>query len=75
MLRAKPAAFFARGMFDVAISAIRRQPTASDFDDSRWPAHLHINVIPQVRGTGVGTALITRWFERLRESGSRGSYL
>jgi hypothetical protein len=58
MLRGKPAAFLARGIFDVAISAIRRVPTAADFEDPRWPAHLHINVIPQVRGAGVGTALM-----------------
>jgi ribosomal protein S18 acetylase RimI-like enzyme len=75
MFRRKPAAFFARGLIDVAICAIRRLPTAGDFNDSRWPAHLHINAIPQVRGTGVGTALMTRWFERLRASGSRGCHL
>ena len=75
IFRARTAAFFARGLFDVAISAIRRQRTAADFDDARWPAHLHINVLPQVRGTGVGRALMTRWFERLMESGSRGCHL
>jgi ribosomal protein S18 acetylase RimI-like enzyme len=75
MLRPKPAAFFARGMLDVAICAIRRLPTAGDFSDARWPAHLHINVIPQVRRTGAGTALMTRWLERLRDSGSPGCHL
>jgi ribosomal protein S18 acetylase RimI-like enzyme len=75
IFRPKPAAFFARGLFDVAISAIRRQPTAADFDDARWPSHLHINVLPKVRGTGVGSALMTRWFDRLMESGSRGCHL
>ena len=75
IFRARTAAFFARGLFDVAISAIRRQRTAADFDDARWPAHLHINVLPQVRGTGVGRALMTRWFERLMESDSRGCHL
>jgi ribosomal protein S18 acetylase RimI-like enzyme len=75
MLRPKPAAFFARGMLDVAICAIRRLPIAGDFNDARWPAHLHINVIPQVRRTGAGTALMTRWFERLRDSGSPGCHL
>jgi GNAT superfamily N-acetyltransferase len=75
MFRPKPAAFFARGLFDVAISAIRRQPTAGDFNDARWPGHLHINVLPQIRGAGVGRALMTRWFERLIASGSRGCHL
>ena len=35
IFRARTAAFFARGLFDVAISAIRRQRTAADFDDAR----------------------------------------
>jgi ribosomal protein S18 acetylase RimI-like enzyme len=75
MFRPKPAAFFARGLIDVAMCAIRRLPTAHDFNDSRWPAHLHINVIPQIRGTGAGAGLMSRWFERLKESGSRGCHL
>jgi ribosomal protein S18 acetylase RimI-like enzyme len=75
MLRRKPAAFLARGIFDAAISAIRRVPTAADFEDPRWPAHLHINVIPQVRGAGVGTALMNHWFDRIRQTGSKGCHL
>jgi ribosomal protein S18 acetylase RimI-like enzyme len=75
MLRGKPAAFLARGIFDVAISAIRRVPTAAGFEDPRWPAHLHINVIPQVRGAGVGTALMNHWFDRIRQTGSKGCHL
>jgi ribosomal protein S18 acetylase RimI-like enzyme len=75
MLRPKPALFFARGLLDVGFSAIRRRPTAADFDDPRWPAHLHINVIPEARRAGVGAALMNRWFDRLKEMGSRGCYL
>jgi hypothetical protein len=40
MLRPKSVAFFARGILDVAICAIRREPTAADFEDPRWQAHL-----------------------------------
>lgn len=75
MLRPKPALFFARGLLDVAFSAIRRRPTAADFDDPRWPAHLHINVIPQGRSAGVGAALMNKWFARLKETGSQGCHL
>lgn len=75
IFRPKPAAFFVRGILDVAICAIRREPTAGDFEDPRWPAHLHINVIPEVRGIGVGAALMNQWFDRLRDTGSRGCHL
>lgn len=73
--RPRPAAFFARSMLDMVMSAVRREPTAAEFDDPRWPAHLHMNLLPQVRGTGVGAALMNRWFDRLRETGSRGCHL
>jgi ribosomal protein S18 acetylase RimI-like enzyme len=74
-LRRKPAAFFARAVLDMAISAVRRAPTAGEFDDPRWPAHLHINVLPRVRGAGVAAALMDRWLKVLRETGSRGCHL
>jgi ribosomal protein S18 acetylase RimI-like enzyme len=74
-LRREPAAFFVRAMLDMAIAAIRRAPTAGEFDDPRWPAHLHINVLPHVRGTGVAPALMNRWLRVLRETGFRGCHL
>jgi GNAT superfamily N-acetyltransferase len=73
--RPKPAAFFARSMVDLAWAAVRREPTAADFDDARWPAHLHINVASQARGTGAADALMHRWFDRLRATGSLGCHL
>ena len=75
MFRRKPAAFFARSMVDMATTAIRRQPTAGEVEDPRWPAHLHVNVLPQVRSGGVGQALMDRWLKRLRETDSPGCYL
>ena len=75
VLRARPALFLARSLVDVAVSAIRRQPRADDFTDPRWPAHLHINLVPSARGIGAGGALMTRWLDRLREVGSPGCYL
>jgi GNAT superfamily N-acetyltransferase len=62
-------------MLDVAWAALRREPTAGDFDDARWPAHLHINVAPLARGTGIADGLMNRWFDRLRETGSPGCHL
>lgn len=75
ILRPKPAAFFACAMVDVVWAALRREPTAEDFDDVRWPAHLHINVAPEARGTGVAAGLMDRWFDRLKEAGSPGCHL
>ncbi|WP_285704342.1 GNAT family N-acetyltransferase [Microtetraspora sp. NBRC 16547] len=75
VFRPKPAAFFARSMVDIAWATIRRESTAGDFDDARWPAHLHINVAPPARGTGAADELMNRWFDRLRESGSPGCHL
>jgi ribosomal protein S18 acetylase RimI-like enzyme len=68
-------AFFARGLVDVAWAALRHEPTAGDFADPRWPAHLHINVAPSARGTGVAQGLMARWLARLREAGSVGCHL
>jgi GNAT superfamily N-acetyltransferase len=75
VLRRRPAAFFARSLLDMAGTALRRQPTAGELDDPRWPAHLHINLLPRARGTGAAAALMERWFARLHETGTPGCYL
>ncbi|MEV0297619.1 GNAT family N-acetyltransferase [Nocardia sp. NPDC050710] len=74
-LRPTPARFFGRAMVDTLAAAIRRQSTAGDFQDSRWPAHLHIAVAADARGTGAAAALMDRWFARLDENGSPGCHL
>jgi RimJ/RimL family protein N-acetyltransferase len=43
--------------------------------DRRWPAHLHIDLLPAARGTGVGTELIRTWLSRLRQQGVPGCHL
>jgi GNAT superfamily N-acetyltransferase len=73
--RPRAAAFFARGLVDVALAALRREPTAGAFGDARWPAHLHINVAREARGTGAAAGLMGRWLGRLRETGSPGCHL
>lgn len=75
IFRPRSAAFFARASVDVAFATIRRESTAGDFDDARWPAHLHINVVPAARGTGVAEGLMEGWLDRLREAGSPGCHL
>ena len=75
ILQPRAAAFFARAAADAAWAAIRRESTAADFDDARWPSHLHINVAPKARGTGAADRLMNRWFDRLGEAGSPGCHL
>jgi ribosomal protein S18 acetylase RimI-like enzyme len=75
IFRPGAAAFFARALTDTAWAALRREPTAGDFDDARWPSHLHINVAPEARGTVVADRLMERWLDRLRDAGSPGCHL
>jgi ribosomal protein S18 acetylase RimI-like enzyme len=44
-------------------------------DLERYPSHLHIDLLPEARGTGVGTRLMQAWFERLAEVRSPGCHL
>ncbi|QPP10922.1 GNAT family N-acetyltransferase [Streptomyces bathyalis] len=74
-LRPRPAAFLVRSALDLGLAAVRREPTASDFADERWPAHLHINVVAAARGTGASDGLMNAWLRRLRDSGSPGCHL
>lgn len=67
--RRGPAAFFARSIADLLLAKLRRQPTAGDFTDPRWPAHLHINVAPEARGTGAAEGLMRAWLDQLGPTG------
>jgi ribosomal protein S18 acetylase RimI-like enzyme len=40
-----------------------------------YPSHLHINLLPRLRGRGFGRQLIGRWLETVRQMGSRGAHL
>ena len=40
-----------------------------------YPAHLHIDLMPQVRGLGLGRTLIDQLLSELRERGVRGVHL
>lgn len=75
ILRPGPAAFFARSLADMVWARVRRVPTAGDFADPRWPAHLHINLAPEARGTGAAARLMNLWLDRLVEAGSVGCHL
>jgi len=40
-----------------------------------FPSHLHINLLPHLRGLGVGRRLMTRWLAAVQELGSQGAHL
>ena len=66
------AGFLWRGIADT----VRQGGTPSgELDDPRWPSHLHVNLLPEARGTGAGAALMRAWLARLRALGSPGCHL
>jgi ribosomal protein S18 acetylase RimI-like enzyme len=40
-----------------------------------FPSHLHINLLPHLRGAGIGRQLMERWLATVRELGSHGAHL
>jgi ribosomal protein S18 acetylase RimI-like enzyme len=64
-----------RGAADVGRSLIIGRVAPTVFDDPRWPAHLHIDLLPKARCAGIGRQLVTRWLDTLREEGIVGCHL
>jgi len=73
LVRPGIAGFLWRSIADLLRS--RGEAPEEIVDDPRWPAHLHINLLPQVRGQGAGGGLMHAWLIRLREQGSAGVHL
>ena len=74
LVRPGTARFLWRGMLDLLRDAGRRG-RSSAFDDPRWPAHLHIDLLRRARGHGAGRLLMERWMARLEELGVPGVHL
>jgi ribosomal protein S18 acetylase RimI-like enzyme len=70
-----PRRFFARAAYDTVVCKLRRESTAGELIDPRWPSHLHIDLMRAGRGNGAADALMQAWFARVREAGSPGCYL
>jgi ribosomal protein S18 acetylase RimI-like enzyme len=66
------ALFFWRSAFDIVRD---REPLDDALRDPRWPAHLHINLLPVGRGRGLGQRLMHTWLERLRAANVPGVHL
>lgn len=72
LFRPGTAGFFWRGIID----SMRYKNTAkAEFIDKRWPSHLHINLLPVARGSGLGRALMEKWLDHLKTKGSPGCHL
>jgi ribosomal protein S18 acetylase RimI-like enzyme len=72
LLRRGTAGFLYRAIVD----GIRdRGGATGEFNDPRWPAHLHIDLLPEARGTGLAGALMRRWQDQLRAADSPGCHL
>lgn len=49
-----------------------------EFVDSafkQWPSHLHIDMLPEAQGKGLGVIMIQHILDQLRDRGSTGVYL
>jgi len=53
----------------------RVDPRDLEFHDKRYPAHLHIDLLPAARGQGAGRRLINAWLDRLRSLDVAGCHL
>jgi ribosomal protein S18 acetylase RimI-like enzyme len=72
LVRPGTAGFFWRSIGD----ALRDPHVPSGaLDDPRFPAHLHIDLLPAARGRGAGRGLVEAWLDRLRALGSPGCHL
>lgn len=54
---------------------IHRPPVTPPEVVARHPAHLHIDLLPRLQGTGAGRALLERLLERLADDGAVGVHL
>jgi ribosomal protein S18 acetylase RimI-like enzyme len=71
-IRPGTAGFLWRSVWD---SVRHRDVPTGELDDPRWPSHLHMNLLPEARGRGVGAQLMHAWLARLRAVGSPGCHL
>lgn len=67
--------FFARAFIDTLRAKATGADGAGELDDACFPAHLHINVAPEARGTGAAEAAMRAWQSYLTEHTIRGCYL
>ena len=64
-----------RSAWDGLADLAHRRPLLKEPIDPAHPAHLHINLLPEARGKGVGRQLVSRWFGSLVDAGIPGCQL
>ena len=72
LVRPGTAGFLWRSIWDTVRQ--RHSPTG-ELKDPRWPSHLHMNLLHDARGRGVGAQLMRAWLCRLHQVGSAGCHL
>ena len=56
--------------------AIIHNPGANPADIvAQYPAHIHMNLLPRLRGQRVGTGLLQLWVDQARQAGVKGIHL
>ena len=75
LVRPGTARFLWRGIGDTVRDLLRGGGGPAGVIDPRWPAHLHIDLLPVARGGGVGSRLLGEWLTRLRTEGAAGCHL
>ncbi len=73
--RPSTARIYWRSITDLVHDLLSGQGTLAPFEDERYPAHLHIDLLPVARGMGVGARLVRRWLEELTAKGVPGCHL
>ena len=64
-----------RMLGDGVLDGARHQLPPTRVWDERWPAHLHIDLLPECRGRGAGARLVRGWLDHLRDQGIAGCHL
>jgi len=72
LVRPGTARFLWRAGVDLARD---RRALHSPVDTTRYPADLHVNLLPAARGHGLGAELIRTWTDRLEAAGVPGVHL
>ncbi|WP_237741735.1 N-acetyltransferase [Tsukamurella sp. 1534] len=69
LLRPATVRFLGRAAVDAVAARRRGEPASGELHDGRWPAHLHIDVAPEARGTGAAYGLMDAWLDALGGTG------
>ncbi len=69
------AGIFWRMMSDGVVDSLRHRLPPPNYYDERWPAHLHIDLLPVCRHKGIGAKLVSGWLGTLRSEKVPGCHL